>query len=129
MARPTSTPPREGGPAARPTSLSAGDIETADWPAQAADSIERVVQGVRDKTTGPALDAARWFVAGLFLVIAGTVAVVLLIVMLVRIIDVYLPDSVFGEDHMWAAYGILGIVFSAVGLVLLHKRHPAPVDA
>jgi hypothetical protein len=125
MARPTSTPPRAGGPAARPSSLSAGDIETADWPAQAADSIERVVQGVRDKTTGPALDAARWFVAGLFLVIAGTVAVVLLM----RFIDVYLPDSVFGEDHMWAAYGILGIVLSGIGLVLLHKRHPAPVDA
>ena len=30
---------------------------------------------------------------------------------------------------MWAAYGILGLAFSIVGLVLLHKRHPAPVDA
>jgi hypothetical protein len=68
-------------------------------------------------------------VAGLFLAVAGTGALILLIVMLVRLIDVYLPDSVFGEDHMWAADGILGLVFSVVGLVLLHKRHPAPLDA
>ena len=129
MVRPTSTTPREGGQATRPGGLSATEVDTTDWPAQAADTIERVVQNVRDKTTGPALNAARWFVAGLFLLIAGTVAVILLIIMLVRLLDVYLPDSVFGEDHMWAAYGILGIAFSAVGLLLLHKRHPAPVDA
>ena len=45
--------------------------------------------------------------------------------MLVRLLDVYLPDSVFGEDHMWAAYGILGTVISVVGLVLLQQAHPA----
>jgi hypothetical protein len=129
MVRPTATTPREGGPATRPSSFSATDVDTTDWPAQAADTIERVVQNVRDKTTGPAINAARWFVAGLFLLIAGTAALILLIVMLVRLLNLYLPDSVFGEDHMWAAYGILGIVFSAVGLVLLQKRHPAPVDA
>jgi hypothetical protein len=129
MVRPTATTPREGGPAARPSSRSATDVDTTDWPAQAADTIERVVQNVRDKTTGPAINAARWFVAGLFLLIAGTTALILLIIMLVRLLNLYLPDSVFGEDHMWAAYGILGLVFSAVGLVLLHKRHPAPIDA
>jgi hypothetical protein len=41
-------------------------LDGHDWPAEAADSIERVVQGVRDKTTGPAISAARWTVAGLF---------------------------------------------------------------
>jgi hypothetical protein len=122
MVRPTSTEPRAGSQAARPSSLSAADVDTTDWPAQAADTIERVVQNVRDKTTGPAINATRWFVAGLFLVLAGTAAAILLIVMLVRILDVYLPDSVFGEDHMWAAYGILGALFAIVGLVLLHKR-------
>jgi hypothetical protein len=129
MVRPTSTTPREGGPGARPSSLSAPEVDTTDWPAQAADTIERVVQNVRDKTTGPAINAARWFVAGLFLLIAGTAAVILLIIMLVRLLDLYLPDSVFGEDHMWAAYGILGVVFSGLGAFLLHKRHPAPTSA
>ena len=129
MVRPPATDPRPGRGTARPSALSASDVDTTDWPTQAADTIERVVQEVRDKTTGPAINAARWFVAGLFLLVTGTATTILLIVMLVRIIDTYLPDSVFGEDHMWAAYGILGIVLSGIGLVLLHKRHPAPVDA
>jgi hypothetical protein len=129
MARPTSTTPSQDGAGIRPTSRSASQVDTTDWPAQAADTIERVVQNVRDKTTGPAISAARWTVAALFLLIAGTAAVILLIIMLVRILDVYLPDSVFGEDHMWAAYGILGLVFSIAGLVLLRKRHPDTASA
>ena len=126
MVRPTATDPRPGRGTARPSALSASDVDTTDWPAQAADTIERVVQEVRDKTTGPAINAARWFVAGLFLVVTGTAATVLLIVMLVRILDTYLPDSVFGEDHMWAAYGILGAVFTIAGLLLLRRRSTLP---
>jgi hypothetical protein len=129
MVRPTSTDPRAGGAAARARALAGSDVDTTDWPAQAADTIERVVQDVRSKTTGPAITAAKWFVAALFLLVTGITVTVLLIVMLVRMLDTYLPDSVFGEDHMWAAYGILGLVFTVLGLVLLRKRHPAPVDA
>jgi hypothetical protein len=129
MVRPTATTPREGGPAARPSSLSATDVDTTDWPAQAADTIERVVQGVRDKTTGPAITAARWVVAGLFLLVAGTAALILLTVMLVRLLDAYLPDSVFGEDHVWAAHTILGVVVTAFGLALLRKRNRPSSDA
>jgi len=126
MVRPPATDPRPGRGTARPSALSASDVDTTDWPAQAADTIERVVQEVRDKTTGPAINAARWFVAGLFLLVTGTAATILLIVMLVRIIDTYLPDSVFGEDHMWAAYGILGAVFTIAGLLLLRRRSTLP---
>ena len=49
--------------------------------------------------------------------------------MFVRILDVYLPDAVFGEDHIWAAYGILGAVFSVAGVVLLSKRSTPSDDA
>jgi hypothetical protein len=96
----------------------------ADWPAQAADKIEQVVGSVRDKTTGPALTVARAVVYGLFAVLVGSVVAVLLIVAAVRLIDVYLPDSVFGEDHMWAAYLILGLVFMVAAAVLWPRRLP-----
>ena len=118
MVRPSSTEPTAPGPPAN-------GVDATDWPAQAADTIERVVQNVRDKTTGPAINAARWLVAGLFLLIPATLAVVLLLVLLARLLNVYLPDSVFGEDHMWAAYAILGTVISVIGLVLLSKRTPS----
>ena len=53
-ARPPTTRPAAAASAPSP------DVDTTDWPAQAADTIERAVQGVRDKTTGPAITVARW---------------------------------------------------------------------
>ena len=124
MARPQTTDPRAPGAAARPSSLSAAEVDTTDWPAQAADTIERVVQGVRDKTTGPAISAVRWVVAGLFLLVAGVMIAVLVVVALVRVIDVYLPSSLLGDHHVWAAHGLVGLPLFLAGLVLLAKRHP-----
>ncbi|MEO7427847.1 MAG: hypothetical protein ABIY48_00540, partial [Acidimicrobiales bacterium] len=51
---------------------------SGDWPAQAADTIERVVGSVRDKTTGPAITLARWVVYGTFALVVGSVLAVLL---------------------------------------------------
>lgn len=129
MARPRPTAPGDPGPSSRPSPLSATSVDTADWPAQAADTIERVVQTVRDKTTGPAITAARWLVAGLILLVAGTMALILLVVMVVRLLDAYLPDSVFGEDHVWAAHALVGLPLFVGGLVLLRKSRSAPDDA
>ena len=122
MARPRPSDERDPGSAARPTRVGDNPIDTSDWPAQAADTIERVVQGVRDKTTGPAITAVRWLVASVFLVLSGTMVLILLAIALVRLADVYLPDDVFGEDHVWAAHGIVGLVLALVGLVMLSKR-------
>ena len=122
MAEPRPTDPRVAGAAARPSSFRATDVDTADWPAQAADTIERVVQGVRDKTTGPAISAARWLVAGLFVLLVGTMVAILLAVALVRMLDAYLPESLFGEHHVWAAHGIVGLPLFGFGLALLSRR-------
>lgn len=116
----TATPPgRTAGPTPQPA---------PDWPAQAADTIEHVVGTVRDKTTGPALTLARGVVYGTFAAIVGSACLVLLIVMLVRGLDVLLPDAVFGEDHVWAAHLILGLIFVLIGAVLWRRRHPTRED-
>ncbi len=90
-----------------------------DWPAQAADTIERLVGTVRDKTTGPALTAARGIVYGTFAALIGIVIVVLTVIGLVRLIDSYLPGEV------WATYLLLGGIFLVVGIVLWSRRNPA----
>jgi hypothetical protein len=84
---------------------------------------------VREKTTGPAITAARWVVAGLFLAVLGTTAGIVLIIMAVRLLDAYLPVAVFGEDHIWAAYGILGGLISLVGAIVLSRRSTPTDDA
>ncbi|MFZ6004485.1 MAG: hypothetical protein ACOYXM_11200 [Actinomycetota bacterium] len=109
---------------ARAASRSAAAVqnEPADWPTQAADTIERVVGSVRDKTTGPAITVARWVVYGTFAAVVGSVVAVLLAIGAVRFLDVYLPESVFGDDHTWAAHLIVGALFSVVGMVLWSRR-------
>jgi hypothetical protein len=109
--------------------LPSPEVDTSDWPAQAADAIERTVQSVRSKTTGPAITAARWLVAGLFVLVAGTVVAILLAIALVRVLDAYLPDSVFGEDHVWAAHLLVGLPLFLGGMVLLAKRNSHDPDA
>jgi hypothetical protein len=100
-----------------------------DWAAQAADTIERAVGTVRDRTTGPALTVARAVVYGTFAGIVGLAALVLATIGAVRLIDNYLPNAAFGEDHVWASYLIIGLVFVVAGVVLWLRRYgPGPED-
>lgn len=96
-----------------------------DWPSQAADTIVKVVGQVRDKTTGPAITAARGAVYGLLAGLLGFVCAVLLAIAAVRVIDVYLPEAVFGERNTWLAHLLIGAVFTIAGLVLWSRRRPS----
>lgn len=100
----------------------ASDVRTDDWPAQAANTIERVVGSVRDKTTGPAITIVRGIVYGTFALLVGTMVAVLLAVAAVRALDAYLPSAVFGDEHVWAAHGIVGLIFTVLGALLWSKR-------
>lgn len=98
------------------------DVRTDDWPAQAADTIERLVGSVRDKTTGPAITIVRGVVYGTFALLVGTMVAVLLAVAAVRALNAYLPSAAFGDEHVWAAHGLVGLLFTIVGAVLWSKR-------
>ncbi len=102
----------------------AAPVDADDWAKQATDTIVGFVDGVRAKTTGPAITAARGVVYGLLAALLGLGAAVLLSIGLVRALDAYLPDSVFGETHTWAAHLLIGALFSLVGLFLWSKRRP-----
>jgi hypothetical protein len=92
-----------------------------DWPEQAADTIERVVGSVRDKTTGPLTTVAQALVYGLLAAILGIAALVLLAVGLERIlIDLLL------EDDVWAAHLIVGGIFVLIGAFAWSKRRQKP---
>lgn len=112
-----------GGPSAPATPAS--DVRTDDWPAQATDAIVKVVGRAHDTITGPIQKAARAIVWGLFAAVLGITALVLVLVLAVRFTDAYLPSSVFGDQHVWAAYLLIGLVLSLGGLYLLRlARRP-----
>src|SRR4051794_27469560 len=115
-------------PVADQVDLSTTRVRTDDWPAQATDTIVKVVGTASGKVTGPVTTAARALVFGLFAAILGTAALVLLSILVVRLLNNYLPDSLLGENHVWAADLILGLVFSLVALVLWAKRKPVTED-
>ncbi len=106
--------------------LRSAEVDTTDWPAQAAETIERVVGTIRDMTTGRAITGARVLVYGTFALLVGTVVAVLVAISAVRALDVYLPDAVFGEDHTWAAHLIVGGVFTIGGMALWAQRSRGP---
>jgi hypothetical protein len=118
-------PARNGTDATPPSSYAAGNITTEDWPAQAADQVERVVGIVRDNTTGRAITAARAVVLGVFAMFAAAAVIVCLVVGLDRFLIVYLPDELVGEDHVWVAHVIVGVLLTVPGLILLRlARRP-----
>lgn len=90
-----------------------------DWSEQAADAVVKVVDAVREKTTGPVLTVARAIVYGIIGLFAAIVALVLLTVALVRFTNAYLPGDV------WAAHLLIGSVFVVLGLLVWRKRYAA----
>lgn len=110
-------------PSGTPSTRLGNDVSAdEDLPAQLAGTIEQVVGTVRDKTTRPALTIARGIVYGSFAAILSVVAVVLLIIGGVRLLDNYLPSTLFGDDHTWAAYMFLGLAFVIGGAILWRRR-------
>lgn len=114
---PPSSPPPTAGAGAGSLPPSPGfHVGGADWPAQAADAVVRVVAQARERTVTPAYTLARGVVYGLLAVLLGTMAVVLLLVALVRFVNSYLPGDV------WATYLLLGTILTIGGLVLWTQR-------
>lgn len=104
-------------PIAGPSGPTPNGMIPADWPVQAADKIVDTIAMVRDKTTRPALVAARGLVYGLLALVVGTIAFILVITLVVRLYDVYVPGNV------WPIYAILAAAFSGAGIVLLKKAN------
>jgi len=96
----------------------------ADWPKQATTSIVKVVDTVRDKTTGPALSAAQWVVYGTVIAFLGIPLLVFLLVGVMRAIEGLL--STWLNQPMWIVYLFFGLLFTLVGLWLWGKSKKNP---
>lgn len=95
-----------------------------DWAAQAADTIDRVVTGIGDKTTKPLIAAAAAIVYGIILAAVGGTILVLLAIALVRALVVYNPVIDDPARRVWVAEAALGGIFSLIGLLVWRKRRP-----
>ena len=90
-----------------------------DWAPKLADTIERVVGGIRDKTTKRVLVASRAVIFGVIILFGGAVALVLLIVALFRGAQAILDSFLDHHDSVWVSYLALGVLFTTAGLIAM----------
>lgn len=95
-----------------------------DWTAQAADTIERVVVTIRDKTTVPLTTVVRAVVFGLLASVLGLVIGVFSAIVAVRVLTVYLF-----RGEVWASYLLVGGIFVLPGVFLLRKATSAETSS
>jgi hypothetical protein len=95
--------------------------ESRDWTYEIADKVETVVGAVKKKTTLPIAKIARAIVFGLLGLTVGLAALILLVIILLRLIDVYLPFDPYGR-RVWVGYAALGAIFVAAGAFCWSKR-------
>jgi hypothetical protein len=96
--------------------VSERNASESDWATQIVDGLEGFVGTVKSKTTEPVQKAAKVAVFGFMAVGVLVLMLFVITIMLIRLLDWFLP--------VWAAYVILGGMFSALGLLVWSRRHP-----
>ena len=94
-----------------------------NWANDLANTVERVVSTVRDKTTNNVVLVARGVVFGLLAAILGVTALVLLLLALTRGLQALLDIAVTWERAVYLSYLILGGICCIIALFLMRKRH------
>jgi hypothetical protein len=101
--------------------------EPTDWPAQATDSILNLVDNVRDKTTGPALTAARAIVYGTIIFLLAVPLAVMLMLMAMRGMEgilLFIGEKTgwaFLTDPIYLVYLTFGVGFVLASRYLFRK--------
>ena len=86
-----------------------------DWPAQAADTVVRVVDQVKAKSTDNVVLLVRAIVYGLVILVLGVAIIAMTTIALLRVTDAYLPIGDGVGSATWAAHGLLGLLLSILG--------------
>jgi hypothetical protein len=86
----------------------------SEWTSQAADTIEKTVVAIRDRTVAPAQRAAMAVVYGVFAACCAATALLLLTIVVFRVLTYVMP--------VWAAWMLIGGIFVAGGTFLWTRR-------
>jgi hypothetical protein len=96
-----------------------------NWAADTTDTVVRVVGTVRERTTTPAVHAARAVVFGILAAFLGLFALVLFMVGLQRGLEALWDLGVSEEQAVYLSHLTLGGILCIVGLLLFSRRRNA----
>lgn len=110
-----------------PTSTAAD--ATDDWPKLATDAVVKLVDSVREKTTGPAINGAHALKYGIVAGILISVFSVIALIGAMRLSEALLQkigstwDVTWLAEPMWIVYLVYGAALSLIGLWLWRKSN------
>jgi LPXTG-motif cell wall-anchored protein len=98
-----------------------------NWAPDLADTVERVVGTVRDKTTTHVVTAVRALVFGIVISVAALAALVLLVIVGTKLLQRVLDIFVDYDSSVSFSYLLLGALLLAAGFLLMRKRRTKAV--
>jgi hypothetical protein len=90
--------------------------EGKDWTTDLLDRLDHYIELVRSNTTDRLVRVAQLLVYGLIAAILGSMAGIVAVIFLIRLLNVVLPSGV------WLPYLLLGAIFLTAGTFLWSKR-------
>jgi vacuolar-type H+-ATPase subunit I/STV1 len=90
--------------------------EEADWTKDLLDRLDHYIDVVRSNTTDRLVKVVRILVYGVIALILGSMAGIIALITLIRVLDIVLPREV------WLPYMVLGAIFLAGGLFAWSKK-------
>jgi hypothetical protein len=96
-----------------------------DWVTDATETIERTVDSIRDKAVVPLTTIARALVYGILIAIVGSVALIMLAILITRMLIIYIDNIPGAPDGVWLPYLVSGAIFVIAGLFCWYKRSPS----
>ncbi|MEM9042272.1 MAG: hypothetical protein AAGD33_20495 [Actinomycetota bacterium] len=94
-----------------------------NWADDTTDTVVRLVDQVRSKTTKPAVLAARGLVFGILAAFLGMLALVLLLIGATRGLQAIVEPFTDQGRAVYISYFLIGGILSLVGLLLFRKRN------
>lgn len=94
-----------------------------NWATETTDTVVRLVDNVKAKTTKPAVLAARGLVFGLLAAFLGLFALLLLLIGMTRGLQGALDWQFEHARSVYISYFVVGGLLSLVGLLLFKKRN------
>jgi hypothetical protein len=90
--------------------------ESPDWSDEKAGQLVDLIDTVKGRTTDNMVMIARALVYGLVISVLVIASVIILVIVLIRMADAYLPIGSGVGDAVWAAHAFIGGLTSVLGL-------------
>ncbi len=99
-----------------------------NWAPDLADTVEKVVGTIRDKTTTKVVLVVRAMVFGIVIGFAGLVALIMLVIIGTKLLQriVNIGGAIDADSAVWVSYLLMGAVFLLISIVAMRKRTSNP---